>query len=60
MSYKIKSLIYLSCFVVAALLYNNMEEETENKDQASVEVDNVIPQYDDEEKMAATTFNELD
>lgn len=27
MSYKIKSLIYLICFVASAILYNNMEQE---------------------------------
>ena len=29
MSYKIKSLIYLSCFVLAIFAYNQVENETE-------------------------------
>lgn len=33
MTYKIKSLIYLSCFVVAALIYNNVEREDEFQNQ---------------------------
>ncbi|PWL40460.1 hypothetical protein DKG77_06525 [Flagellimonas aquimarina] len=29
MTYKIKSLIYLSCFVVAAFIYNGIQQEDE-------------------------------
>ncbi len=33
MTYKIKSLIYLSCFVVAAIIYNSVEREDNFQNQ---------------------------
>ena len=33
MTYKIKSLIYLSCFVVAAIIYNSVEREDHFQNQ---------------------------
>lgn len=33
MTYKIKSLIYLSCFVVAAVIYNSVEREDNFQNQ---------------------------
>jgi len=38
MSYKIKSLLYFICFLVSALVYNNLTDNTEaNKDLISIE-----------------------
>ncbi|SHE76050.1 hypothetical protein SAMN03080594_1011201 [Arenibacter palladensis] len=38
MSYKIKSLLYFICFLVSALVYNNLSDNTEvNKDLISIE-----------------------
>jgi len=38
MSYKIKSLLYFICFLVSALVYNNLSDNTEvNKDIISIE-----------------------
>ena len=38
MSYKIKSLLYFICFLVSALVYNNLTDYTEaNKDLISIE-----------------------
>lgn len=38
MSYKIKSLLYFICFLVSALVYNNLTDNTEaNKDLILIE-----------------------
>ena len=38
MSYKIKSLLYFICFLVSALVYNNLSDDTTtNKDLISTE-----------------------
>jgi len=43
MSYKIKSLLYFICFLVSALVYNNLSDNTEvNKDLISIKKPKVI------------------
>ena len=38
MSYKIKSLLYFICFLVSALVYNNLADNTEaNEDLISID-----------------------
>jgi hypothetical protein len=38
MSYKIKSLLYFICFLVSALVYNNLSDNTEsNKEIITIE-----------------------
>ncbi|UII74836.1 hypothetical protein LV716_11225 [Flagellimonas sp. HMM57] len=37
MTYRIKSLIYLSCFIIVAILYYDMEQEEAFQDKISTE-----------------------
>ncbi|WP_396591734.1 hypothetical protein [Allomuricauda sp. R78024] len=59
MTYKIKSLIYLSCFVVAAFIYNGIQQEDEFqaqlKSQEFVEAD-----FEDADKVEKSEENPLD
>lgn len=42
MSYKIKSLLYFICFLISAMVYNNLSDNTEdNKDRILVKKSNV-------------------
>lgn len=59
MTYKIKSLIYLSCFVVAAFIYNGIQQEDEFQTQLNSE-EFVEADFEDANKLEKSQENPLE